>query len=243
MAPAVRIGLGAAITALGGLVLAIAVSGIAAITVVWLALGSDGEVSSTDETLESGPASIALVVEGLTAEVAAPADLGAFGAWIDERGWFDRYGTLDLVVASPVGSSLVVGEGDGAAIAEYLFGAPYSVAVRGQDGEWIVRDVPGRLLPPAPETGPWTGVATGDPARLPLEGPGAHTIVIVNADRQPGVAATLGVAYRVGGADSAAYTAVAVALTLVVIGLAGVIAGPALLSSGFRGRAGGAPAP
>jgi hypothetical protein len=105
-------------------------------------------------------------------------------------------GLLDtyVVATSPTGEDLFLGVGAANEVQEFLFGVPYDAASELAGGAFVVRSVPGTVLPaPNPQEATiWRGSAAGDPAPLRWSNEfGSEVFIVMNSDGTAGVAADL----------------------------------------------------
>lgn len=197
---------GASLAAAGGLGLSI--------------FGTDGAYEAPSSSLDSDPASVAIIADLASVEVDIP--------------FSDLLGEITLSVESPDGTAMFVGRAAQEQVDGYLFGQPYDLATR--EDTWVTVHVPGvetTVAPPAEQTF-WKDDASGAAASIDLdEGAQNETLVFMNADGSPGITVDFWLGFE--GVNIFAYSVLAITVGVVFILLAVTI-----LVRGFTRRRGAA---
>lgn len=230
---AVRVSSGVVLTALGSLLLVASIPAALAAGGIQSSVGRAGVVAAPLGELRAAPGDAAVIVDGVSARLVAP----AVPSWLsdalalvgtDVTGVLDDIGQVTLV-ASPQSGGAFLGVAPAEAVDDYLDGTPYSVA-SGARGEWVTVSVPGSGAPAAPqEQSWWAAQGTGDAPELPGAALDGQTLVLMRADAAPGPQAALRLEYRVPGADRALILASVGAASAALGGLMLVLLGGALV--------------
>jgi hypothetical protein len=184
------IAVGAAVAAVGALGLSV--------------FGTDGTYTATGRSVDSAPESVAVIADLTGVEVDLP--------------YHELLGEATLSLAADDGSTLFLGQADQAAVDDYLFGSPYDLATK--NGSWTLTPVAGinTAVAPPTEQSFWTQSAVGKRPSLTLQdNSGPQTLVVMHADGQPGVSATITLGFTGERIGPASIAAVAVGLLLILL--------------------------
>jgi hypothetical protein len=166
--------------------------------------GTEGTYTAPGRSVASAPESVAVIAELTGVEIDLP--------------YHELLGEATLTVQSDDGAALFVGQADQSAVDEYLFGLPYDLATK--NGSWTLTPVIGvntEVAPPGEQTF-WVQSDSGPQPSLVLQEQDApQTLVIMQADGQPGVAGTIALGFTGERIGPAAIAAVAIGLSLILL--------------------------
>ena len=204
-----RITLGVMLLILGTVSITASIAAAGAVAGVDATVGRSGIVTQPFGSVSSEPNQIAVITDSVSATWELPQEPDWIATTLlllgtDAETAVEDVGDFVFIVTPDQADEIFVGLAPVSAVDAYLDGTPYAVAVA--DGEqWPTISVPGEGVPGTrPEgAGIWSISAVGAPAELPLEALNGSTLVLMNADGSPGVAASMRLEYRVPDATRA----------------------------------------
>lgn len=204
-----RITLGVMLLILGTVSITASIAAAGAVAGVDATVGRSGIVAQPFGSVSSEPNQIAVITDSVSATWELPQEPDWIATTLlllgtDAETAVEDVGDFVFIVTPDQADEIFVGLAPVGAVDAYLDGTPYAVAVA--DGEqWPTISVPGEGVPGTrPEgAGIWSISAVGAPAELPLEALNGSTLVLMNADGSPGVAASMRMEYRVPDATRA----------------------------------------
>lgn len=193
-------------------------------------VGRTGVVSQDMGSVVGGPADVAIVVDGVQADInpgrlpsAVTDGMALLGISAQEE--LRARGSFVLLATPPGEGEAFLALGSPAAVDDYLFGYPYAVAELAGDRSWREISVPGEGRPKQPAEVGWVTSAQGRPAELPAAQLSGQTLVIMRPDASPPAGSVIRLEYRVPEAPVALRSAAIVAASSTVGGLLLVLLG------------------
>lgn len=220
-----RIALGVAALVLGVLAILCGLGSASAVAGIDMLVGRSGVVMRDMGMVSGGPGDVAVVVDGVKADITA-GDLpplvtrGLDLAGTSPGALIAENGTFTLLATPPGPGEAFLALGSPADVDDYLYGHPYAVAELESGGSWREISVPGEGSPPPPTEHDWVRSASGRPAQLPAGDLAGQTLVVMRSDAAAPAAADLRLEYRVPEAPAAIRSA---AVTATAAGVGGLL--------------------